>query len=478
MIAGIFFNKPKNLLQAVMTGQTSHVKKYIESGEDVNQADADGRPVLFYAVKPVRKKIIYLLAEAGADIDKKIDPNNKTILMYAAEFGDTDAVRILADLGADVNLKEATDEKTALLLACWEGHEEIVRILLEKGADVNHRKKGDKTSLMYAAHSGNEKIVRMILDKGVDVNFRNVEGQNALMYCSAKEERINAMKAIIEHGADIDLKDNEGKTVLMWTAYYGCLNMATLLIKSGANVNATNNDGQTAMIYAENAEDNSDEMQELLKAKGAKDMPTTFGYKVQIECSECGQSVVINGPLEKVQCKSCQSMLELTNEFWESFFDSASDLGGTVTVFGGDKLKIKYRITEPRCIKCGEELAIQNVTEGSDTPITCKKCDTKNNCFPVPAWIRNFKVRDQVPVQVFGGERQGEDDIESRESLKPVAIRCISCNAALSITVDTPRNATCKFCNTLQYLPDPLWRSLHPQKKMKEWYILFKAVDQ
>jgi len=44
--------------------------------------------------------------------------------------------------------------------------------------------------------------------------------------------------------------------------------------------------------------------------------------------------------------------------------------------------------------------------------------------------------------------------------------------------METPRNATCKYCTTVQFLPDPLWLSLHPVKIKQAWYIRSSYKDR
>ncbi len=93
-------------------------------------------------------------------------------------------------------------------------------------------------------------------------------------------------------------------------------------------------------------------------------------------------------------------------------------------------------------------------------------------------WVvvtRFSEVRVEGQTILFG--LIGDDGGDQNKSLDPIAIRCISCAAPLTVTVQTPRNAVCGHCATTQYLPDPLWLSLHPVKKTEKWFVLFAEAD-
>ncbi len=71
-------------------------------------------------------------------------------------------------------------------------------------------------------------------------------------------------------------------------------------------------------------------------------------------------------------------------------------------------------------------------------------------------------------------EKEFQHKQDDLEKIKPIAIKCISCGAVLHIDSETPRNTTCVHCDTMQYLPDGLWLSLHPVKKAKAWYMHYE----
>src|SRR5262249_37196322 len=53
----------------------------------------------------------------------------------------------------------------------------------------------------------------------------------------------------------------------------------------------------------------------------------------------------------------------------------------------------------------------------------------------------------------------------------PVIMRCPECGGSLRVTSDSARTIACDHCNNNVYLPDDLWRSLHPVKRAAFWTI-------
>lgn len=194
-------------------------------------------------------------------------------------------------------------------------------------------------------------------------------------------------------------------------------------------------------------------------------MPVYYSFKIDFECPSCSQPVFVNGPLTATRCRSCLEEIALDRKFWKMVFETDF---GTVRKLSHRDLTIERTGSPPRCPKCGEALDTDDVPAGTDGEVICASCATSSATFPVPegfSWIENAE-------QVFCGEREGD---ESREisSMKPVAVSCIRCGAPLTVSVETPRNATCGYCKTVQYLPDSLWLSLHPVKTRRAWYIRY-----
>ncbi len=416
-------------------------------------------------------------------IDQKFDLNapvnraGKTYLIQAAEAGKTDIVRLLIENHADVNIADKKDRQTALLLACREGHEEIVKILIANKADVHHVKKSDITTLMYAARGGSPAIVELLIQQGAKINLSNDEGQNALMYAADSDSKLEAFKLLVEAGADINHCDQEGKPAIAWSAGLGSLEITRYLIAKGADLSFVDSFGSNLLNYAKKAKRNGKEIVRLVKAQGIKNLPFCYGFNLAFNCQQCGSPVIVNGPLQKVKCASCQTIIELNDDFWTEVIGTASNEGGFSLVIGGNSknvnsLDIKYRKMNPVCPSCKTGLDASTIPGDGSGKIPCPRCKTLIPYFPSPDWFVDYQIRGKHPVQIIGATGfELSESSEDRSAMKTIAVACISCNAALRVNQETPRNATCDHCGTVQFMPDALWLSLHPAQKRDWWYI-------
>ncbi|HPQ51640.1 MAG TPA: hypothetical protein PK253_00170 [Spirochaetota bacterium] len=207
----------------------------------------------------------------------------------------------------------------------------------------------------------------------------------------------------------------------------------------------------------------NEKVRQVAKARIKSVMPVYYRFTVEFDCPSCSHPVFLNGPLLKTQCSYCLQWAELDTGFWKTVLHSGLGIERYLTFHD---LIIERTDHHPECTSCGELLPSDDIPEEYDGHITCSQCGEKNAVFPLPEsfrWINNGEL-------VFCGERQGEAEKAAAE-MKPVAISCIKCGGPLTVTVETPRNATCTYCDTLQYLPDGLWLSLHPVKTKHPWFI-------
>jgi ankyrin repeat protein len=111
-------------------------KWLIESGDDVNRADADWWTPLHYACLRGRFNIAELLvSRKGIDLEAA-NARKNTPLHWACHNGHTSIARLLVDNGAKLDAKNVV-EQTPLHLACHYGHLDAATYLLERGSDRN-----------------------------------------------------------------------------------------------------------------------------------------------------------------------------------------------------------------------------------------------------------------------------------------------------------------------------------------------------
>lgn len=120
--------------ESALNGDAEIVRTLLESGQDVNAADQEGRTALMFAAFNGHLGIVKELIEAGAEVDKR-DFMDRTALLYASTGNFPKTVELLMNHGADPNIIDNNEHFTSLMHAAAEGHMDVVRLLIERGAD-------------------------------------------------------------------------------------------------------------------------------------------------------------------------------------------------------------------------------------------------------------------------------------------------------------------------------------------------------
>ena len=111
------------------------IKKYINSGADVNDSNDTEESVLACALRyRCDDEIIDLLVEKGADLHD-FNEDGVNILDYAIMYNKIDLVKKVVEAGVDVNHTRRASRFTALMGAVCYSRMEIAKFLLEKGAN-------------------------------------------------------------------------------------------------------------------------------------------------------------------------------------------------------------------------------------------------------------------------------------------------------------------------------------------------------
>ena len=117
--------------QALRDGNVKMVKKYPDSGTDVNEK--------FFAW---------------------------SALQIAANQNQLAVVKYLVEHGADVNYVHPMTKMSAGQMAAYDGYTELVKYLGSKGADWNLKLKGDVSILRVVRDTGNTKMVDLLISLG------------------------------------------------------------------------------------------------------------------------------------------------------------------------------------------------------------------------------------------------------------------------------------------------------------------------
>jgi ankyrin repeat protein len=252
------------LLTAVKKADLAAVRRLLQEGAAVNVSETDGSTALHWAVESDDPEITRLLLKAGADA-KRANRYGLTPLHLAAVNGNASVMRDLLEAGANPNAALPEGE-TVLMTAARTGSIEAVTLLLDRGADVNAQDRWyGESALMWAAAQNHAEVVGVLLARNAPVDSRsNLQkisnrraGQNILslgnwtplMY-AARENALDAGRALVKAGADLNLTDPEGATALAIAVINAHYEFGALLLEAGADPNVVDTEAGMGPLYA------------------------------------------------------------------------------------------------------------------------------------------------------------------------------------------------------------------------------------
>ena len=222
---------------AVRADDATTVRLLLQAGAKVNAVNRYGVTPLALASLNRNAAIAGVLLEAGADTKIPL-AEGQTILMTAARAGDPGVLKLLLDAGADVNAAESVAGETALIWAALENHADAVTLLVKRGANPNAR---SKESAYTRLRFGDGIVARpTVLPRG---------HWTPLMY-AARQNAIDAARALADAGADLNLSDPDGTTALVFAIINGHFDLARVLVEKGADPNVADSQGMAALYAA------------------------------------------------------------------------------------------------------------------------------------------------------------------------------------------------------------------------------------
>jgi ankyrin repeat protein len=258
------------LIEAVKAGDGSTVRLLLKAHVPVDTAEADGTTALHWAVRADDRETVALLLHAGAS-PSAVNRYGVTPLSLAALNGSLDVTRALVVAGADPNARLA-EGQTALMAAARAGNPDVVQVLLDAGADAEASEQElGETALMWAAHEDHVAVVETLAAYGADVDARShvnhfsrfkfgdgivarptvlaKGGWTAVMY-AARQNAVDAIRALAGAGADLDATDPDGTNALVLAIINAHYVAAAALLDAGANPNIADVTGMTALYAA------------------------------------------------------------------------------------------------------------------------------------------------------------------------------------------------------------------------------------
>jgi ankyrin repeat protein len=186
------------------------------------------------AAEQRNKALIRTLLDSGADVNAA-QADGMTALHWAVYNDDADTAALLVRSRANVNAANRYGV-SPIFLACTNGNARLVKLLLDAGADANASLEGGETVLMTASRAGNVEAVKALLAREANANARERLDQTALMWAAA-EGHAAVVRALIDAGADVQAKLKSGFTPLFFAVREGHIDAARALLAAGVNVN-------------------------------------------------------------------------------------------------------------------------------------------------------------------------------------------------------------------------------------------------
>jgi hypothetical protein len=137
---------------------------------------------------------------------------------------------------------------------------------------------------------------------------------------------------------------------------------------------------------------------------------------------------------------------------------------------------------KPACGACGTLVALETLPLGMDGKASCGRCSAEVTTYPAPSWLG-----EELPSlrQIYGAEREVTSAhgmpaprTSAARGDDAVILSCPNCGGSLRVTGETQRTTPCTYCQTNVFLPDDLWRRLHPVKTVRAWSIAFRGQLQ
>ena len=199
-----------------------------------------------------------------------------------------------------------------------------------------------------------------------------------------------------------------------------------------------------------------------------------FSLAIRTTCRQCRAPIPLNGPSASVSCPTCETEMPLDPSFWFHVLDSPrAGVGekrrsGSWMLLDGT-LHGHWKVSDPRCPGCGAEIRARQVKPGRKRSWRCSACGRTLQTRPADRWFAdNCPALVQVLQAASADGRRAPAGSEDQRAGAQTC-ECPACQGAFEVTATSPRTVACQHCGENIYLPEPLWRALHPVEPRRSW---------
>lgn len=206
------------LMEAAWSDRNDIARLLLHYGADITATEVHThRTSLSIAAAAGSCSVAKTLLKAKATIDCQ-DGQGYTPLALAIENNHFDTMVILAEAGADIETK-VQDDDNALLRACRHGSSRgsrdsrgrvrVVARLLELGANIEATSRDGRTPLLLATEGEYYHTVRTLLEGNPNIEARDSRQRTALWLAIASKD-IRTVGLLLHAGARVDVQDDQG----------------------------------------------------------------------------------------------------------------------------------------------------------------------------------------------------------------------------------------------------------------------------
>jgi hypothetical protein len=190
-------------------------------------------------------------------------------------------------------------------------------------------------------------------------------------------------------------------------------------------------------------------------------------------CDHCAQPVPINGPVQAARCPRCTRVTPVPH-----LYEAIACASTGVAIRGAYDCRW-FDDAKPECVRCGKGVPVDDVLrkEGASTTIVCMDCGTEMPTYPAPQWLKKLLP---TTLQVLGGTGDGTDELHVNEDASEPSTACTmvcpACGDGISIGPDDGSAIDCLSCHASVFVPDELWKRLHPVKTALRWTLTYTGT--